>query len=98
MPKHREVFPHVFKDVKGLIKKIPVPLNGKELQKLKNKSYNLEWSEANPADLETGIKTLAAIDADTAGNGPPKGPKSDALYKAPMVICNLNTHSSPFQR
>ena len=70
----------------------------KELQKLKNKSYNLEWSEANPADLETGFKTLAAIDADTAGNGPPKGPKSDALYKAPMVICNLNTHSSPFQR
>ena len=35
LPEHREVFSHVIKDVKGLIQKIPVPSNGKELQSLK---------------------------------------------------------------
>ncbi|MEC8184040.1 MAG: hypothetical protein VX208_03025 [SAR324 cluster bacterium] len=31
LPEHHEVFFHVIKDVKGLIQKIPVPSNGKEL-------------------------------------------------------------------
>ena len=40
LPEHREVFSHVIKDVKGLIQKIPVPSNGKELQSLKKQVFD----------------------------------------------------------
>ena len=45
LPEHREVFSHVIKDVKGLIKKILVPLNGKELQSLKKHVFDFgtQW-------------------------------------------------------
>ena len=45
LPEHREVFSHVIKDVKGLIQKIPVPSNGKELQSLKKQvfDYGTQW-------------------------------------------------------
>lgn len=42
---HRVVFSHVIKDFKGLIQKIPVPSNGKELQSLKKQVFNFgtQW-------------------------------------------------------
>ena len=40
LPEHREVFSHVIRDVKGLIQKIPVPSNGKELQSLKKQVFD----------------------------------------------------------
>ena len=45
LPEHREVFSHVIKDVKGLIQKIPVPSNGKELQSLKKQVFDFgtQW-------------------------------------------------------
>ena len=45
LPEHREVFSHVIKDVKGLIQKIPVPSNGKELQSLKKQviDFGTQW-------------------------------------------------------
>ena len=45
LPEHREVFSHVIKDVKGLIQKIPVPSNGKELQRLKKQVFDFgtQW-------------------------------------------------------
>ena len=45
LPKHREVFSHVIKDVKGLIQKIPVPSNVKELQRLKKQVFDFgtQW-------------------------------------------------------
>ena len=45
LPEHREVFFHVIKDVKGLIKKILVPSNGKELQRLKRQVFDFgtQW-------------------------------------------------------
>ena len=45
LPEHREVFSHVIKDVKGLIQKITVPSNGKELQSLKKQvfDFGMQW-------------------------------------------------------
>ena len=45
LPEHREVFSHVIKDVKGLIQKITVPSNGKELQSLKKQVFDFgtQW-------------------------------------------------------
>ena len=45
LPEHREVFSHVIKDFKGLIQKIPVPSNGKELQSLKKQVFDFgtQW-------------------------------------------------------
>ena len=45
LPEHREVFSHVIKDVKGLIQKIPVSSNGKELQSLKKQVFDFgtQW-------------------------------------------------------
>ena len=45
LPEHREVFFHVIKDVKGLIQKITVPSNGKELQSLKKQVFDFgtQW-------------------------------------------------------
>ena len=45
LPEQREVFSHVIKDVKGLIQKIPVPSNGKELQSLKKQVFDFgtQW-------------------------------------------------------
>ena len=45
LPKHREVFSHVIKDVKGLVQKISVPSNGKELQRLKKQVFDFgtQW-------------------------------------------------------
>ena len=45
LPEHREVFSHVIKDVKGLIQKITVPSNGKELQSLKKQVFyfGMQW-------------------------------------------------------
>ena len=45
LSEHREVFSHVIKDVKGLIQKIPVPSNVKELQRLKKQVFDFgtQW-------------------------------------------------------
>ena len=45
LPEHREVFSHVIKDVKGLIQKITVPSDGKELRSLKKQvfDYGTQW-------------------------------------------------------
>ena len=45
LPEHRVVFSLVIKDVKGLIQKIPVPSNGKELQSLKKQVFDFgtQW-------------------------------------------------------
>ena len=45
LPEHREVFSHIIKDVKGLIQKILVPSNGKELQRLKRQVFDFgtQW-------------------------------------------------------
>ena len=45
LPEHHEVFFHVIKDVKGLIQKIPVPSNCKELQSLKKQVFDFgtQW-------------------------------------------------------
>ncbi len=40
LPEHHKVFSHVIKDVKGLIQKIPVPSNAKELQSLKKQVFD----------------------------------------------------------
>ena len=45
LPEHREVFSNIIKDVKGLIQKITVPSNGKELQSLKKQvfDFGMQW-------------------------------------------------------
>ena len=45
LPENHEMFSHVIKDVKGLIQKIPVPSNGKELQSLKKQVFDFgtQW-------------------------------------------------------
>ena len=45
LSENREVFSHVIKDVKGLIQKIPVPSNGKELLSLKKQVFDFgsQW-------------------------------------------------------
>ena len=53
LPEHREVFSHVIKDVKGLIQKIPVPSNGKELQSFKKTGFRFWDAMGLLSRLET---------------------------------------------